>query len=94
MPSPPTKKEPTPQEETTNFLLYTTPEGDIKVDVFLHNENIWLTQKRMAELFNVDRSVITKHLQNIFESKELDEVSVSAKLAHTAHDGRKGKYLF
>ncbi len=76
------------KDETTEFLLYTSPSGEIRVDVFFHKENIWLTQKRMAELFDVDRSVITKHLQNIFDSKELDESSVSAKIAHTAGDGK------
>lgn len=81
-------KELTIKDETTEFLLYTSPNGEIKVDVFFHKENIWLTQKRMAELFDVDRSVITKHLQNIFDSKELDEDSVSAKIAHTASDGK------
>ncbi len=50
------------KDELTEFLLYTTPNGDIKVEVFLHNENIWLSQDRMAELFGVDRTVITKHL--------------------------------
>ena len=81
-------KEFTKKDETAEFLLYTSPGGEIKIDVFLHKENIWLTQKRMAGLFDVDRSVITKHLQNIFESKELDETSVSAKMAHTASDGK------
>ena len=83
------KKDLTIKDELTEFLLYTAPSGDIKVETFLHDENIWLTQKRMAELFGVDRSVITKHLKNIFESKELKEKSVSAKFAHTASDGKK-----
>ena len=78
-----------PKAEITDFLIYTTPEGDVKIEAYLHNENIWLTQKKMAELFNVDRTVITKHLKNIFEDKELDENSVSAKFAHTATDGKK-----
>ena len=81
-------KELTPKDEATEFLLYNSPDGDIKVEVFLHNENIWLTQKRMGELFDVDRSVITKHLKNIFDSKELDKNLVSAKIAHTANDGK------
>ena len=75
--------------KNTNFLIYTTPKGDVKIEAFLHEENIWLTQKKMSELFNVDRTVITKHLKNIFEDKELDENSVSAKFAHTATDGKK-----
>lgn len=39
------------QDEFRDFLLYTTPNGDVKVEIFFHNENVWLTQKRMAELF-------------------------------------------
>ncbi len=78
----------TPKDETTDFLFYQSPEGKIRIEVFLHNENIWLTQKKMSELFDVDRSVVTKHLSNIFESKELDQNSVCAKIAHTANDGK------
>ena len=77
------------KDELTEFLLYTTPNSDIKVETYLHDETLWLSQKRIAELFGVDRSVVTKHLKNIFESKELDENSVSAKIAHTAEDGKK-----
>ncbi len=84
----------TTKDELTEFLLYTSPNGDVKVEAFLHNENIWLSQKRMAELFNVDRSVITKHLKNIFESKELQENSVCAKIAHTASDGKTYEVKF
>ncbi len=81
-------KELTQKDEPTEFLLYRSSNGEIKVEVFLHNETIWLTQKRMAELFDVDRSVISKHLKNIFDIGELDETSVSAKIAHTATDGK------
>jgi hypothetical protein len=51
----------------TEFLLYKAPSGAVKVEIFLKNENIWLTQEKIAMLFGVDRSVITKHLKNIFE---------------------------
>jgi hypothetical protein len=77
------------KDELTDFLLYTTPNSDIKVETYLHNETLWLPQKKIAELFGVDRTVVTKHLKNIFESKELEEISVSAKIAHTAEDGKK-----
>jgi len=77
------------KDELTDFLLYKTPNSDIKVETYLHNETLWLPQKRIAELFGVDRTVVTKHLKNIFESKELEENSVSAKIAHTALDGKK-----
>ncbi len=61
----------TPKDELTEFLLYTAPNGNVKVEVF-----------------GVDRSVITKHLKNIFENAELEEHSVCAKIAHTAEDGK------
>ena len=80
--------------EETNFLLYVTPEGDVKVDVFLHQENIWLTQDKMADLFGVQRPAITKHLINIFESGELQESSASSILEHIALDGKKYKTKF
>ena len=60
----------------TNFLLYNEPSGDIKVEVVLHNETVWLSQKKMAELFGVDRTVITKHLKNIFQSNEIGRAHV------------------
>jgi hypothetical protein len=72
----------------SEILFYTTPDGEVNIDVFFHNETVWLTQKRMAELFNVDRSVITKHLINIFNEHELKENSVCANFAHTAKDGK------
>ncbi len=82
------------QNDFTEFLLYTTPNGKVKVEIFLHNENVWLTQARIAELFGVQRPAITKHLKNIFETRELDEKSVSSILEHTAKDGKKYKTLF
>jgi hypothetical protein len=75
------------QDQTTEFLLYTAPNGDIKVEVLLNNETIWLTQERMAELFGVQRPAITKHLKNIFETGELDEKLVCSVLEHTTEHG-------
>jgi len=76
------------KDELTEFLLYTTPNSDIKVETYLHNESLWLPQKRMAELFGVQRPAITKHLKNIFDNGELEEDSVSSILEHTAEDGK------
>ena len=59
------------KDELTEFLLYTTPNSDIKVETYLHNETLWLPQKRIAELFGVDRTVVTKHLKNIYQEGEL-----------------------
>ena len=80
-------KELAPRDEVTDFLIYTTPEGDVKIEAFLHKENIWLTQDKMSELFGVQRPAITKHLLNIFESGELDEKEVSSILEHTTKHG-------
>ncbi|MFC1700865.1 virulence RhuM family protein [Patescibacteria group bacterium] len=77
----------TTKDELTEFLLYTLPNGDIKVEAFLHNENIWLTQKRIAELFGKGRSTITEHLQNIFNEGELQENLVSRDFRHTTKHG-------
>ncbi len=77
------------QNTFTEFLLYTTPDGKVKVEIFLRDENIWLTQKRMADLFGVGIPAINKHLKNIFESGELQEDSVISILETTADDGKK-----
>lgn len=83
-----------PNNSFTEILLYTAPNGKVKVEIFLHEENIWLTQSKIAELFAVDRSVIGKHLKNIFDSNELIADSVCAKIAHTATDGKVYKTMF
>ena len=57
----------------SNILLYETDKGKINVDVILKDETIWLTQKSMSELFDVNVHAINKHLNNIYEEKELDE---------------------
>lgn len=77
------------QNSFAEFLLYTTPNGKVKVEIFLHNENIWLTQAKIAELFGVERSVVTKHLQNIFKGGELDKRSTSAKIAQVQNEGQR-----
>lgn len=65
-------KDPTPQENNeSDIIFYTTPDGEVHIEVFFQNETFWLTQKRMAELFGVEVPAISKHLANIFESGEL-----------------------
>lgn len=68
--------------------------GGPKLEVSFKDDTVWLTQKQIAELFNIERSVITKHIGNIFRTKELKEGLVSAKFAHTATDSKiyKTKY--
>jgi hypothetical protein len=76
----------------SNFILFTDSNGDVKIEVFLQDETIWLTQKAMAELFGVQRPAITKHLKNIFDSGELKSYEVSSILEHTTkHGAIKGK---
>lgn len=82
------------EENIQNFILYTTSNGDVKLNVLLQNESAWLTQKAISELFGVQRPAITKHLLNIFESSELEENSVSSILEHTAADGKKYETKF
>ena len=76
----------------SEILLYTTPNGSVKVEIYLQNETIWLTQQKIADLFGVDRSVVTKHIGNIFKTGELIEEVVCANFAHTTQHGAiKGK---
>ena len=80
------------KEGFNEILLYTTPNGKVKVEIYLQNETIWLTQQKIAELFGVDRSVVTKHIGNIFKSGELNEQLVCVNFAHTTlHGAIKGK---
>lgn len=70
------------------FILYNFLEKEGKVQVIIRDETFWCTQKAMAQLFGVDRTVVSKHLKNIFESAELQQDSVCAKFTHTAEDGK------
>lgn len=70
------------------LIMFQAPDGGVSIEVLYENDNVWLSQKRMAELYDIDRSVITKHLKNIFSEGELDENSVCANFAHTAEDGK------
>ena len=71
-----------------NIILYTTPDGEAKIEVTLQNETVWLTLDQMAELFQRNKSTISRHIKNIFETGELVENSVVAKNATTAADGK------
>jgi hypothetical protein len=83
-----------PNNSFNEFLLYTAPSGKVKVEIFLRDEDIWLTQEKIAALFGVQRPAVTKHLKNIFETNELKEESVSSILELTAADGKKYQTKF
>ena len=76
------------RNSTAEFLIFQVESKEQGVEVYYRDENIWATQKAIATLFDCDRSVVTKHLGNIFESLELKEEAVCAKFAHTAEDGK------
>lgn len=73
----------------SNILLYETDEGKINVDVILKDETIWLTQKSMSELFDVNVPAINKHLNNIYEEKELDKNSTISKMEIVRKEGSR-----
>jgi hypothetical protein len=82
------------QLKKSNFLLYSSNNKKIFVDVYFKDENIWMNQKLMSKLFEVGQPAIAKHLKNIFSSKELDENSVYSILEYTAEDGKNYKTKF
>lgn len=84
------KPQPTPPApHEAEFLFFATPDGKIEIEVWYSDDTIWLTQKRMAELFDVESNTVTYHLQEIFKSGELEENSVTRIFRATAADGKK-----
>ena len=75
------------RDKMTVFLIYTGPDGDVRVEVLLSNETIWLPQEKIANLFGVQRPAISKHLSNIFSECELEEKVVCSILEHTTQHG-------
>ncbi|MBP5772886.1 MAG: virulence RhuM family protein [Eubacterium sp.] len=71
-----------------NIVIYQTDDGTTKIDVNIKNETVWLSIEQMSELFQRDRSVIGKHIRNVFKEGELEKKAVWAKFAHTAQDGK------
>ena len=82
------------RNSTVDFLVFTKDAHEDGIEVRVQGNDVWLTQKAIGQLFDVDRSVVTKHLKNIFESGELVEDSVCAKFAQTADDGKTYQYKF
>ena len=80
--------------KNNDIIFYTTDDGQVKIEVRLEDENVWLTQNAMAELFDTTKQNISLHIKNIFEEKELDENSVVKENLTTASDGKKYKTKF
>jgi len=79
------------RNSTAEFLIFTSQSAEDSIEVKVFDESVWLTQNMIAELFDKGRSTITEHLKNIFESEELEEVSVCRDFRHTAKDGKNYK---
>ncbi len=76
-------------EENTNFIIYHNPNGEVKVDVFVEGETVWLTQKNMGELFGVVKSTISEHLSNIFETNELQKDTTVRNFRTVQQEGER-----
>ena len=83
------KKNDNDLQHLNNYVIFQTETGKVNIDVFFYDETLWLTQKKIAELFEKGRSTITEHLSNIFKSGELEEDSVCRDFRHTAEDGKQ-----
>ena len=70
------------------IIIYQAEDGQTQIDVRLENETVWLTQQQIAELFGTKRPAITKHLKNIYDSKELEENSTCSILEHMGNEGK------
>ena len=76
-------------QEINQFVLYSTKNGNVKLEIFLEEETLWLSQKMMAELFEVEVNTINYHIKEIFKSGELEEDSVIRNFRITASDGKR-----
>lgn len=82
------------RNSTVDFMVFTKDAGSDSIEVRIQDGDVWLTQKAISMLFDVDRSVVTKHLKNIFETGELDENSTCANFAQVADNGKTYQYKF
>ena len=73
-------------QNINQFLLYSDPNGDVRLEVLVQGETVWLSQQKIADLFGVLRPAVTKHLRNIFEDMELIKDSTCAKIAQVQFD--------
>ena len=79
-------------KKNNQLIIYKTEDGKIKIETNFKDETVWLTQEQIGELFQRDRSVISRHIKNIFSEGELEEKKVCANFAHTTpHGAIKGK---
>ncbi|MFH2034498.1 MAG: RhuM family protein, partial [Candidatus Margulisiibacteriota bacterium] len=77
------------QPKQSEILFYSSPDGDVKIEVFFQDETVWLTQKKMAELFGVEVNTVNYHLKEVFESKELQEDTTIRKIRIVQKEGER-----
>lgn len=82
-------KDKNPGNELNHFILYTAPSGEVRIEIYIQNETIWLTQQKIAELFGVAKSTISEHLSNIFETGELDKEATVRKFRTVQPEGER-----
>ncbi len=83
------KKQLKTSDELSDFLLYTTPNTEVKIEIYFQNETVWLSQQKMAELFGVGKAAISKHLANIYESGELQKEATVSKMETVQTEGNR-----
>ena len=82
------------RNSTADFLVFTKSKGGDSIEVRVQDGNVWLTQKAIGQLFDIERSVVTKHLRNVYDEGELNEDATCAKFAQVADNGKTYHYLF
>lgn len=83
------KKQLKPSDELSNFLLYTSPNSEVKIEIYFQNETVWLSQQKIAELFGVGKAAVSKHLANIYESDELQKEATVSKMETVQLEGNR-----
>ncbi|MEA4867891.1 hypothetical protein SDC9_58562 [bioreactor metagenome] len=78
-----------PTNELSEFILYTAPSGEVKVEIYVQNETVWLTQQKIADLFGVSKSTISEHLSNVYESGELEKEATVRKFRTVQTEGER-----
>jgi len=78
-----------PSDELSEFLLYTAPDGAIKIVIFFQNESVWLTQQKIADLFGVSKSTVSEHVKNIFENAELEKEATVRNFRTVQQEGNR-----
>ena len=78
-----------PSDELSDFILYTAPNGDVKIEIYVENETVWLTQQKIADLFGVTKSTISEHLTNIYDSNELVKDATVRKFRTVQTEGER-----